>query len=522
MTNAGRSRFIASQGGLPVVLYPTDQFPTIASIPTGAVVYDTTDGVVKRKVGNYLVDIQYNVIGYGPLSSAPVASADNLGQVYLETGNPLWPNGRLYSSKYVHNVINAIRFFAFASSRRIDIAAIGDSNSILKGYGYDSGIPKKILEDYYLYATPLFGMTENSNSGSGSGYLSNWGNRAICTIPVVDYPVDYSQYTFSTGLTPITSTLQGAYLPSGIAQGGRVFIASEFFKNEFPQKLKYHVVLGKLDGGGSYRKQCRLEIPPYTSLYADSSAVPVASGSGLYEDNFEVTVFSGTSFSLGVNRVGINDMVGPFFGIMQRVELVDRTSGISFTTIGYKGGKSLRDTAEAWISLTQEAVKAIITNLVALQVGDPLLMLRINGGLNDRGDTLDSLGPNPTPSNTENGFYDNAKAVSTIFENAWNSLGFPRNGLYFEFVASHVPDLSDTIIPFRKACVRLADTTQNGICYDFSKTFDYNSMTSNGYYLGGTDPHHLENIGYDALSSAEFGVLIDGSPIEWIPYDAEY
>lgn len=50
MTNAGRSRFIASQGGLPVVLYPTDQFPTIASIPTGAVVYDTVDGVVKKKV----------------------------------------------------------------------------------------------------------------------------------------------------------------------------------------------------------------------------------------------------------------------------------------------------------------------------------------------------------------------------------------------------------------------------------------------------------------------------------------
>lgn len=54
MTNAGRSRFIASQGGLPVVLYPTDQFPTIASIPKDAVVYDSTDGVVKQKrqVGN--------------------------------------------------------------------------------------------------------------------------------------------------------------------------------------------------------------------------------------------------------------------------------------------------------------------------------------------------------------------------------------------------------------------------------------------------------------------------------------
>ena len=96
MTNTGRSRFIASQGGFPIVLYPTDQFPTIASIPTGAVVYDTTDGVVKKKVGDYLVDIQYNVIGYGPIASAPTASEGNNGAFWLETGNPLWPNGRLW------------------------------------------------------------------------------------------------------------------------------------------------------------------------------------------------------------------------------------------------------------------------------------------------------------------------------------------------------------------------------------------------------------------------------------------
>ena len=36
------------------------------------------------------------IIGSGPLASAPVASAGNLSGMYLETGDPLWPNGRLW------------------------------------------------------------------------------------------------------------------------------------------------------------------------------------------------------------------------------------------------------------------------------------------------------------------------------------------------------------------------------------------------------------------------------------------
>lgn len=46
------------------------------------------------------------IIGSGPLASAPVASA-YLGGMYLETGNPLWPNGRLYQSRYNGNYVNS-------------------------------------------------------------------------------------------------------------------------------------------------------------------------------------------------------------------------------------------------------------------------------------------------------------------------------------------------------------------------------------------------------------------------------
>ena len=84
---------------------PVSAWPTIADIPHGVLVLDS-DGVVKQKVGGGLVPVPITLVGSGPISSAPVASAANLGAMYLETGDPLWPNGRLYQSRYNGNMIN--------------------------------------------------------------------------------------------------------------------------------------------------------------------------------------------------------------------------------------------------------------------------------------------------------------------------------------------------------------------------------------------------------------------------------
>ena len=164
MTNAGRSRFIASQGGLPVVLYPTDQFPTIASIPTGAVVYDTTDGVLKRKIGTYLVDISYNVIGYGPLSSAPVASEALLGAYYLQTDDPDWPSGRLW--KYRGNAY-------LNSSSSTDLVIF---NTPLASDGL-----KEPWELEYLFKVDFSPTTTNNMFQLGATKDANFTNDMIAT-----------------------------------------------------------------------------------------------------------------------------------------------------------------------------------------------------------------------------------------------------------------------------------------------------------------------------------------------------
>lgn len=55
----------------------------------------------------HLINSGMNIIGSGTLANAPVASTSNLGTFYLETGDPLWPNGRLYTSRHNGNYVNS-------------------------------------------------------------------------------------------------------------------------------------------------------------------------------------------------------------------------------------------------------------------------------------------------------------------------------------------------------------------------------------------------------------------------------
>lgn len=62
---------------------PASAWPTIADIPQGAVVLDS-DGVVKRKIGGGLVPVPITLVGSGPISSAPVASAELRGAMWYD------------------------------------------------------------------------------------------------------------------------------------------------------------------------------------------------------------------------------------------------------------------------------------------------------------------------------------------------------------------------------------------------------------------------------------------------------
>lgn len=76
----GMGLSVGAGNGLP----PATAWPTVADIPPGMLVLDS-DGVVKQKVGDYLIPAPVTIIGSGPLASAPVASAANQNMFYMST-----------------------------------------------------------------------------------------------------------------------------------------------------------------------------------------------------------------------------------------------------------------------------------------------------------------------------------------------------------------------------------------------------------------------------------------------------
>ena len=62
-------------------------FPSIDAIPPGMVVLDS-DGVMKQKVGDFLIPVPVTIIGSGPLPAD--ASAYPVGALWVDEENVLW------------------------------------------------------------------------------------------------------------------------------------------------------------------------------------------------------------------------------------------------------------------------------------------------------------------------------------------------------------------------------------------------------------------------------------------------
>lgn len=460
--------------------------------------------------------MEFNLFQGSPIPKFPIAGVwDTVADV--PTGAVVLDGGVVKQAQYRHKIYKLIPFIDLIGTRRIDVAGVGDSNQMLGGYGWDSGVPKALItEGNVPYQTPLFGYTENNNNGSGSGYLTSVGSGT--NIPIVAFPPQYAKYAFTLGNADeyISPTLQGIYSASGDVYPKRVFY------NNFMQGVgtaRYHGRIGQTASSGSWRGRTRLEQSPFTTIYSSPSDVAFETGSDLYDVSFDTTsVDFSLPYSSSLGGSGTIDVSGEFFGLFQKVEHVENTTGFGFTTIVYRGGVSSRVVASALQFTHIDAIKEILFNMVRHQIGDKVLMIRICEGMNDRNDSDNSVGQNPAPSNTTAGFKDNVLAIMVIYKTAWMALGYDLNNLYFLLTPSHQPDMSDTIAPFRTACSELADEEPNTGYYNFAKDFTYTDMSTNGYYFPGEESGsaHLSTTGYDALALKEIQEVF-GKTKELVP-----
>jgi hypothetical protein len=403
------------------------------------------------------------------------------------------------------------------TQQRVDFVGIGDSNQIFGGHGWDHGFPYALSAlGFKMWATGLVTQNENNGSGAGSGFMYALGNPGGLTgvdsgapASLDDYinkgagglsPCDYTYVTGSVGNNVNCGITLGANCP--IDNGGA--LAFDIWWGSFAT------------GSGSFRGSIRLDQSPFTSL-ATIAAVSTNTGveGNMARATVSVTADPTRSDKLVGGKPIINGSVGitgPYFNTYYRFRNTDRSAGFAYGTLNFRGGQSTRTVAYDLQQASDDTLTHYFSILRTDQgSGAKTICIVINEGLNDRGETLASVGPGAVADgDSPEAYVDNHKAIVNRIYAIWDLNGWARNELVFLFMPSHtISDPDDAELrSYRDALEAYSFTVPRAQFVDLTRLTTSAEMLANGWYQsGGADKNHLVQAGYEKLSLRVFGAV---------------
>lgn len=401
-------------------------------------------------------------------------------------------------------------FFERARDARVDVVAIGDSNQAYGGIGWDHGWTLALSERFGLYATGLLSAGENAGNGSGLGYT--YQGFSTFSTGAFDYSGAPAVLdNLLPGSSPVPP-LNYLYLPEGESNGG--FLNTGVFTEagsplDTNAALRFHLVSAEFAGvgPGSCQLSIRLQQPPYSHLVSGPATSTRAADYGARDVTLDLPAAPrNAALNFRPSPWGTN-LVGPFLAYYMRVENLDRDLGVSFHTLYANGGQSARDMAAALLSASDEQLSLYFSRVRALQAAPRAVLVRVNTGLNDRNETLVSLGPAAvTDADSAAAFSDNMTAIFARIEAIWSLNGWPPEELYYLISVSHpvsTPDDAE-LVSYREAAEALAVSHPRTAATRFDRLTDSSEMLTNGWYqAGGGDRNHLTLAAFVALSRRE-------------------
>lgn len=390
---------------------------------------------------------------------------------------------------------------------RVAWVGLGDSNELLSGYGWNNGISKALSSLFGLWGTGVQAIYNNYSSPTGAGgydtaVIGNANETAL------------SAPTEISALWPATMSADGAthmgiipycYIPSGTATVRLEMVATNYGGKGAP--YRYHYTYSKNSGwSGSFRPAIRLGTSPYTQYVQAASSISTAGSVGLVDGYLDLpanSIPSDTSYiNAGLN--GNSDSVtGPFWGTVQQIENLNRTTGFSYQTLYFYGGRSARQMLQDLNEFGSAGLAEYLRQVRRLLGPNNVVIININMGMNDRNDSNPSIGPTGGfASDTEAGYQDNIQGVINLIRSVYSQQGWSQDYLYFFITPSHpVSTPDDTKLgAFRTAAKNLAKSNSNTFFCDLAMLMPSTTLTKANYYdTGGTA--HLSAGGYDAYGA---------------------
>lgn len=388
---------------------------------------------------------------------------------------------------------------------RVDFVALGDSNQLQSGNGWDQGMQYALSEKYPMYATSLISMNENNSNGNGVGYYYSFNAAQSEFGADTGAPSELDKFwrTEEVGVAPHGYM----YFDSGTYNGNTGITLSELCPFNYDSDISAHYYYGTFDtGAGIFRPQIRLNQSPWTTY--GISTVNTNTGAVGFAST-ELRLSSGDRKSQGslgvlVNGAGTN-LTGPFMGYWVRLVDNDARNGFSYSTLQARGGKSSRTMAEVMLAMPDESLTSYFSIIRENQGAVKTVVVCINEGLNDRNETDTSVGTYKViDGDSAAAFEDNIMAIYERIVGIWDLNGWDKRELFWVMMPSHPvssPDAAD-LVSYRDSLEKYTAHIDNFKVVNIADLITSNEMLELGFYKsGGSDRNHLESEGYNNIST---------------------
>lgn len=425
-----------------------------------------------------------------------------------------------------HPVV-AKRLWDSLGTKRTNIVGRGDSNQVYGGFGWDEGFQRA------LTAIGNFPMW-----GSGVQTRTQWDDvNQVYASTEMGYQIAATggQFLAATGAPaalakffawplPAVVTHRYSYLAAGTptapwGQAVQMLVANAAIGPA--SRLRYHQQVGVFPSGtGTYRNVVRLEDAgqAFAEIARDPALRTLAAAGATHEtreDFFDVQALAGRTTALGWRLTTFAQQeiaAAAWFGWFS-VENRDRPSGYRWSNLITGAGQSLYEFVLGLRDTESIVVRDAVIDFLRRVADQPNQQFPDDGttpignfvcsGANDINRAQLSLGPNPAPTRSAEGYFDNLVAMDADDEALYSAAGIDPDRRVYIIVPVHPSFDADesTRAQYREAAAEFCSQTGRGFVIDWGKITTPAEMLQNNWFnLNGTDKNHLAQAGYQNLA----------------------
>ncbi|HMN42002.1 MAG TPA: GC-type dockerin domain-anchored protein [Phycisphaerales bacterium] len=401
------------------------------------------------------------------------------------------------------------RFFGLAASRRVDIAIIADSNGRVgaAASGHEDAMSRAWGQRFPMYATRVepsapsgaYGTTTCSQWSLLASPFTNGGPAELVAIAFPD-----ASFPGGQGFLP-----EGVQLSPGYNWGT---VLAYDHPVGLESNLRFHLTHWGFGPAstGVLRISARVAWPgSIYSNYAASGPIPTSSSApGPIDTTLDIPAGPRATTGLSIapaDAANSTSTIGPYAPLWQRIENLDRPTGIALSPLWEQGGRSARYTLETFQAHDFTLPMAEwLRQATRLQSGPPVLLVHIMHGGNDIGDYGPSLGPvGGLNSSTGPGHEDNIRGIIAALRGWWLQSGFDPANLFFQLGPYHPRPANETVrqIAFEQAWRDIAASDPQVFALAGTMLSTPEEFAQRGFLLNGVDAYHLSLDGFRAWAS---------------------